>query len=267
MVKSKILVFIPAYNCEKQITRVLQGFDKSLLERVSQVIVIDDQSKDKTAKVAYDYVQKHFNNKKVRVVKNDRNLGLGGSHKMAFLYGERQEMDFVAILHGDNQARTSELQNLLDESEKNPELGAILGCRFMNGSVLKGYDWKRIWGNRLINVIYSLVAFRKSLDIGSGLNLFRLKDLKDHRYLGFDDRMTFNIDLLLDYYRKKTALKFIPITWEEEDQVTNARNFDVAKRAITQLIAWRFNMLSLNKHSPLEYTSRPYRPVIKQNED
>lgn len=257
---AKILVAIPAYNCERQIERVLSGFDQKLLDRVEKVIVIDDRGKDNTASVAQQAIDK-LGLSKVEVVQNDRNLGLGGSHKMAFLHGEMMGADYVAILHGDNQAKTKELHHLIDEAEMNPELGAILGCRFMAGSKLVGYDWKRIWGNRVINLVYSVMALRPSLDLGSGLNLFRLKDLSDHRYLGFDDRMTFNIDLLLDYYGKKTPLKFVPITWSEEDQVSNARNMTIGKVALRQLVRWRFGGLKLADHKPEEYTSSPFKRV------
>jgi hypothetical protein len=167
--------------------------------------------------------------------------------------------DYVAILHGDDQAKAQELNNLIDEAEKDPELGAILGCRFMKGSKLVGYSWERIWGNRAINLVYSIVAMRPSLDLGSGLNLFRLKDLADHAYLGYDDRMTFNIDLLLGYYTKKTKIKFVPITWSEEDQVSNARNFTIGKIALRQLFRWRFGMSKFETHEPSEYQSQPYK--------
>jgi hypothetical protein len=91
--------------------------------------------------------------------------------------------------------------------------------------------------------------------LGSGLNIFRLKDLADHRFLGFDDRMTFNFDLLLDYYSKNTKLVFTPITWTEEDQVTNARNVAVAKRAFRQLMLWRFGKLKFVPNEASHYTS------------
>jgi dolichol-phosphate mannosyltransferase len=261
----KILVAIPSYNCEKQIPRVLAGFDEALLKRIAKVIIIDDRGKDNTASVAQKTIDElGLPQPKVEVVQNDRNLGLGGSHKMAFLYGEKTGMDYVAILHGDDQAKTQELHGLIDEAEKNDGLGAILGCRFMKGSRLKGYSRERIWGNRGINVIYSIVALRKSLDLGSGLNLFRLSDLADHRYLGFDDRMTFNIDLLLDYYSKHTSLKFYPITWQEEDQVTNARNMTIAKIALKQLALWRIGKLPLTKHEASEYTCTPYKTNLSK---
>jgi dolichol-phosphate mannosyltransferase len=250
----KILVAIPAYNCEKQIGRVLAGFDKKLLDRVDKVIVIDNGSTDKTVEAAKTAAAK-LKSKKIEVWQNKANYNLGGTHKVAFLTGEKLGMDYVAILHGDDQAKTVELHRLIDASEADQNLGAILGCRFMKGSKLVGYDWRRIWGNRAINIAYTIVALRPSKDLGSGLNLFHLKDLADHRYLGFGDTITFNIDLLLDYFRKKTKLKFVPITWVEDDQVSNARNFKVGSTAIKKLLSWRLGRSQFNPLPASHYRS------------
>ncbi len=150
----KVLVAIPSYNCAPQIGRVLAGFDDKLLGRVSEVIVIDDRGKDDTGGAAVAALEKlPFDHSKIKVVRNDVNLGLGGSHKMAFLYGERMGADYVAILHGDDQAKAPELNLLLDAAEADPEVGAVLGSRFMKGSTLKGYAWERIMGNRVFNLI------------------------------------------------------------------------------------------------------------------
>ncbi len=254
-----VLVAIPSYNCAPQIGRVLAGLDEKTLSRVSEVIVIDDRGKDDTGAAALAALKDlPIDHSKIKVVRNDVNLGLGGSHKMAFLYGEKMGADYVAILHGDDQAKAPELNLLLDAAEADSELGAVLGSRFMKGSTLKGYAWERIWGNRVFNLMYTVLTGRKTLDLGSGLNLFRLKDLADHRYLGFDDRMTFNFDLLLDYYTKHTRLKFVPITWTEEDQVTNARNVAVGKRAMGQLLKWRLGRLNFSPQPAEKYTSSPY---------
>lgn len=251
---SKILVAIPAYNCEKQIVRVLKGFDSDLLSKISKVVVIDNISSDNTASVALEYINK-INPSKFEVWRNNKNYNLGGSHKVAFLYAEKNKMDYVAILHGDDQADTKELDLLINEASQHPEAGAILGSRFMKGSSLKGYSVERIIGNRIINLIYSIVALRPSLDLGSGLNLFRVEDLKDHRYLGFEDSITFNIDLLLDYFKKKTNIRFIPISWKEEDQVSNAKNFAVGRKAMIKLLRWRFNKERFAQRKASYYTS------------
>ena len=38
--KDRILLFIPAYNCEKQITRVLEQLDASVMRYIDEVIVV-----------------------------------------------------------------------------------------------------------------------------------------------------------------------------------------------------------------------------------
>ncbi len=254
---SKIVVAIPAYNCEPQIGKVISGLSNTLLDRIYKVIVIDNRSTDNTLLAAKLAAKKHGSTK-IEVWQNQNNYNLGGSHKVAFLTAEKLNADYIAIIHGDNQGKSDELHDLIDSAERDPRLGAILGCRFMKGSRLMGYDSKRIWGNKIINLAYSVVCLRSSLDLGSGLNLFKVSELNDHRYLGFGDTMTFNIDLLLDYYRKKTPLKFIPITWREEDQISNARNFQIGTTALKKLSLWRLGYEKntwLNK-KPSDYISK-----------
>ncbi len=250
----KVLVAIPAYNCAKQIGRVLAGFDKALLDRVEKVVVIDNGSKDGTVEAA-QAAAKQLNSPKVEVWRNDANYNLGGTHKVAFLSGERLGMDYVAILHGDDQAETSELNNLLDAAEKDPTVDAFLGTRFMEGSKLVGYDQKRILGNQALNIFYTVLIGQRVRDLGSGLNLFKLSALSDHAYLGYADALTFNFDLLLGFYTKHAKLVYLPITWSEEDQVSNARNFKIGKTAGLQLLKWRFGLLSYPTRTPEQYTS------------
>ena len=50
-VKDKILLFIPGYNCEKQIIRVLGQLDESVMKYITQVIVVNNQSTDNTEEV------------------------------------------------------------------------------------------------------------------------------------------------------------------------------------------------------------------------
>lgn len=256
----KICVCIPCYNCEKQIVRVLKGFEvaRSLYERVVDIIVIDNKSTDRTVDAAIS-TAKLYGLRKVKVIQNNDNYGLGGSHKVAFIYGMETDADYVAILHGDNQARTEELELLIAKAEADQDISAVLGSRFMFKSNLGGYSLIRTVGNYTLNLFYTLVTLRITKDLGSGLNLFRLKDLSDKHFLGFCDRFTFNIDLLLDYYRKKSPIVFVPITWSETDQISNAKAFSVGCTALETVLMWRFNMqktTSASKDYSFEYVWR-----------
>ena len=237
--KPKILIAIPAYNCAKQLPRVLDEIDNKLADRVAEIAVIDNGSPDDTIQAALDY-KKNGRLKNLHVYQNVNNYNLGGTHKVAFLKAEKDGLTHVLILHGDNQAKSDEGNLLIDFAEAHPDQQTVLGSRFSKGSKLIGYDLKRIYGNKVLNLIYTIVTFRSCKDLGSGLNLFALKDMDKRTYLEFADKLTFNFELLLDLIKRKVNFAYHPITWREEDQVSNARNWNIFRTALVNLFQWRF---------------------------
>lgn len=236
----KILVAIPSYNCENQIQRVLNEIDTKLLSRVAEIAVIDNGSTDNTVSKALEYKKTKNLGDKFHVYHNVDNFNLGGTHKVAFQKAVKESFTHVIILHGDNQAKSVEANELIDFMEVHPEHQTVLGSRFNRSSTLKGYGNKRIYGNKVLNGIYSIVTLRKLEDLGSGLNLFALSDLDQKTYIQFADKLTFNFELILDLVKRKVNFAYMPITWREEDQVSNARNFNIFKTALINLFDWRF---------------------------
>jgi len=238
MSEMKILVAIPAYKCAPQITRVLDEIDEKLAARVAEIAIIDNGSPDDTVEKALEY-KKTGRLPHLHVYRNVDNYNLGGTHKVAFLKAEREGFTHVLILHGDNQAKSDEGNLLIDFAETHPDQQTVLGSRFSKGSKLHGYDWKRIYGNKTLNLVYSIVTLRSCKDLGSGLNLFAMSDMDRRTYLEFADKLTFNFELLLDLVKRKVNFAYYPITWREEDQVSNARNWNIFSTALKNLVQWR----------------------------
>ena len=44
----RVLIFIPVFNCEKQIPRVIAKIDKAVQNHVEEVLIIDNRSHDNT---------------------------------------------------------------------------------------------------------------------------------------------------------------------------------------------------------------------------
>ena len=248
----KTVIAIPAYNCAPQIGRVLAEISDEVAARVAEIWVVENRSTDDTLEQALAY-QRSGRLPNLRVFRNRQNNSLGGSHKVAFEHAAAAGFTHVVILHGDNQAKSDEVGLLLDRAEADPQTQTVLGSRFSRRSRLIGYDRKRVWGNRVLNTVFSVVALRPLQDLGSGLNLFALRDLDRDAYLRFANQLSFNYELILDLVRRRVRFAYVPITWREEDQVSNARNVNVFKTGLLNLARWR-----LRRPSPELPADRDY---------
>ena len=91
--KDRFLVFIPAYNCEKQVPRVLeQLLDPRVADFVTECIVVNNRATDGTEDAVRGWMAAHPA-APVRLLRNDKNYGLGGSHKVAFGYAAAHGFD------------------------------------------------------------------------------------------------------------------------------------------------------------------------------
>ena len=220
---AKTLVFIPMYNCEKQVVRVLSKFDKEVLEYVQEVIVVNNRSTDNGEAAVLKFKAEHPE-VPVKLFRNRDNYGLGGSHKVAFNYALENGFTHVIVLHGDDQGELSNLLPYLKSGEYR-DCDCFLGARFMKGSRLDGYSTFRTVGNRVYNLLFSAGVGRMVYDLGSGLNLYRTEALRSGWYLKFKDNMIFNDYMLPAAIARGLRVRFFPIHWREEDQVSNVKLF------------------------------------------
>lgn len=235
--KTKILVFIPAFRCEAQISRVLEQFDLGAQRLIHTVMVVDNRSPDKTLDVAIERGKVLLANCNFIALLNKDNYGLGGSHKAAFTYAIEHNFDYVVVLHGDDQANIHDLLPQL-EAGNHLKVDCLLGARFMRDSRLMGYSWFRTFGNRVYNALFSLVTGKVIFDLGSGLNLYRVDTLRDFYFKNFPDDLTFNYVMLLASYYRKQKVCFFPITWREEDQLSNVKLFQQALKVLGLLAGY-----------------------------
>ncbi len=236
----KIMVFIPMYNCEKQVIRVLKQFDAEVCKFIEEVVIINNRSTDNGEKVVQDYIKKNKKqNIKMTLLRNNENYGLGGSHKVAFNYAISNKYDYVIVLHGDDQGSIKDiLPYIKNKDYKNAD--CLLGARFMKGSRIEGYSKLRIFGNKIFNILFSIVLGEKIYDLGSGLNMYKVSSLKSKYYLTLPDTLYFNDAMLLVLKYKKMNIKFFPISWREEDQVSNNKLYSFSKSLLKMLFKYVF---------------------------
>lgn len=175
--KSRVLVIIPAYNEEKSIGRVI----KKVQENIPgvDVVVIDDGSRDGTAKVA--------RRAGVRVLSHCVNLGPGAAIQTGYKYALRHSYESVVQLDADGQHDPRSIRDLLnvlgDES-----CDLVIGSRFLGD---EGYEPSQIRkiGMSFFGALTSLIVKQKITDSTSGFRVL------NHKVVDF----LANIDYPSDY--------------------------------------------------------------------
>ena len=155
---------------------------------------------------------------------NSMNIGLGGTHKIVFNMAIEEDFASLTIFHGDHQAIVEDAVKILSIARNNPDT-FILGSRFSRDSKLVGYSRLRIFFNCLMNISYSVILRRKISDLGSGLNIFPVRSLKDLAHDKLPNDLTFNIEFLKWLIIEKNEIIWYPITWIETDQISNVKIF------------------------------------------
>jgi glycosyltransferase involved in cell wall biosynthesis len=242
----RILVFIPCYNCESQIGRVLAQFSPDIGRYFTEILVLDNGSKDGTLEAAKAAIRT-VHAPKVTIGRNRANYNLGGSHKAAFAYAKQNNYSHVVVLHGDDQGDIGDLLPILNQGLHN-QFDACLGSRFMPESKLIGYSAFRIFGNYVFNALFSIGTLFTVADLGSGLNIFAATLFNDPAVLKFSDDLRFNIYLLLTGIDQKRKLRFFPISWREDDQVSNVKMTSQALKTLGILGDYVFRRTRFRTH-------------------
>ncbi len=217
-----MLLFVPLYNCQNQISRLISKLDKDTLNFIDEILFIDNLSEDETEKVLLESLKKKKIQKKIKVLRNKTNISLGGSHKLALdIFLKSDHQNFV-IMHGDDQTDLNKLNSLLKDNKNIKNLN-LLGSRFYYDSLTPGYSSVRIIGNRLFNFLFTLATRSRVFDLGCGINLFVKRTIENIPYHNFPNSILFPIFMNMSIILKKENYSWFGVDWREEDQQSNVK--------------------------------------------
>lgn len=114
-------VVIPAYNCEDTIIDSIRSVERQTrYDLVKEIIIVNDGSKDGTAKVVEDYKNKNLQNKIILI--NKENGGAASARNMGI---ENASCDYIALLDSDDEWLPNKLEIQNDIFDKHPEIKAL----------------------------------------------------------------------------------------------------------------------------------------------
>ena len=240
--QKKILIFIPAYNVEKQILRVLKRIPIELLkEYFVRILIIEDFSKDNTKQVIEDYIKTSENNKLMHLIKNEKNHGYGGVQKIAFNYALKNNFDYVIMLHGDDQYEPEKIPefilNLL-----NDDVDAVFGSRFINpkAPLKDGMPLNRYIGNRAVTFIQNLIVGTKMTEFHSGYRSYKINVLKKINFEKNSNDFYFDSEIIVQMAKLEFIIKEIPIATIYADEVSNLKPIPYGINVLISTVKYKF---------------------------
>lgn len=254
--KKKILIFIVCYNAEHTIEPVLDRIPKELWENkdyCTEVLIIDDQSFDKTFYKAHNYSTLHHE-RHITVLYNPQNQGYGGNQKIGYCYAIRRQFDAVVLLHGDGQYAPEYLDRMIKPIVDN-EADAVFGSRMINRvDALKGrmplYKWI---GNQILTSIQNRIIKSRLSEFHSGYRAYRVKTLSEIPFEYNSNYFDFDTDIIVQLVDTKKRIKEIPIPTFYGDEICRVNGIRYAFRIIKSCIQSRLNRLGLYYQPKFDY--------------
>ncbi len=182
---SKLSVFFPAFNEEKNISSTIEKAVEVLKKldlKEFEVIVVDDGSKDKTAEEVLKFSNQ---DKRIRLVKHSVNKGYGHALKTGFI---EARYDWVAFSDSDGQFEFSDITKLMEKAD---QADFILGYRIKRADPLirkvYTFGWKTI-----ARILFGL----KVRDYSCGFKLIKKQSFENCLPLESEEKVT-QIELLV----------------------------------------------------------------------
>lgn len=256
----KILICIVAYDAQSTLKKVLDRIPLEVRQKVAEVVVFDDESKDGTFKVAKDYQISHPDFQNLFIYRNSHNLGYGGNQKRGYLYCIKKGYDIAVLLHGDGQYAPEALPELLKPLEEG-RADAVFGSRMMSpGAALKGgMPLYKYIGNKILTFFENRLLGMDLTEFHSGYRLYSVSALKDIPFERNTNDFHFDTEIIVQLNAKKKRIVEIPIPTYYGDEICHVNGIKYAFQVAISVLEYRLHTLGIIHYPKYAVNSSPYR--------
>jgi dolichol-phosphate mannosyltransferase len=147
--QTKIGVVVPCYKVRDRILGVLERIGPE----IAGIYVVDDACPEATGK----HVEVVSQDPRVRVLKHDRNLGVGGATKTGFREALRDGAEIIVKLDGDGQMDPAQIPRLVGPILRG-RADYVKGNRFFDLESVKAMPWLRKAGNAAMSLLNKVAS-------------------------------------------------------------------------------------------------------------
>ena len=196
----RVLIGIPALDEAASLASVVAAIPERLPGVGSrEVLVVDDGSRDATARVA--------RRAGAQVISHPGNLGVGAAFQTLLREALRRGVDLLVTLDGDGQFDPKDIPALLAPLLRG-EAQVATASRFADPALLPEMPALKIWGNRRVAELVSRLCGHKLRDVSCGYRAYTREALLR---LTVHGAFTYTHETLLDLAAKAVPIVEVPL--------------------------------------------------------
>jgi len=252
----RVLIFIVCYKAEQSIESVLERIGKDIWESkqfYTEILIIDDQSPDRTFYAAEDYSRRHPD-RNLTILYNPKNQGYGGNQKIGYCYAIKKGFDVVVLLHGDGQYAPEYLGRMI-QPILDGDADAVFGSRMVRRlDALKGrmplYKW---FGNQILTSIQNHIMKSHLSEFHTGYRAYSAAALASVPFDRNSDYFDFDTDIIIQFLQTKKRIKEIPIPTFYGDEISRVNGIRYAIRVVRSCLLSKLIRLGIYYHPKFDY--------------
>lgn len=223
---NKLSVIIPAYNEEATLYDILESVVKvDLINNISkEIIIVNDYSKDKTEKVAQDYIDNH-KELDIKYFKHEVNKGKGAALHTGI---KEASGDYLIIQDADLEYDPEEFNNLLKPAVRGVA-DVVYGSRFKGSNPHRILFFWHTIGNRFLTLISNMFTNLNLSDMETCYKLVKTDiikslNLKEKRF-GFEPELTAKLSRIPKIRIYEIGISYYGRTYEDGKKISAKDGF------------------------------------------
>jgi len=239
----RTIVVMPAYNAANTLERTYADIPK---DQVAEIIVVDDQSKDRTVEIAKTLP--------VTLIQHAKNTGYGGNEKTCYDTAREHGADFVVMIHADYQYDARMIPTAI-EILRHGICDVILGNRIRTRreALAGGMPKSKYFANRGLTILENMLSGQNLGEWHSGFRAYTRNVLETVPWQRNSDNFVFDSQFLVQcvHFGFKLGDVPVPVRYFDEASSINLWNSSVyALKTLATFGSWHLHRAGI-RSSPL----------------
>jgi len=236
---SNAIVVIPTYNEVENIERLLRNIFS--LQRTFDVLVVDDNSPDGTAKLVNSLIEEFP--KQLNILSRRGKMGLGTAYIAGFKWALEREYEYVFEMDADFSHNPNDLIRLYNACSKGG-YDLSVGSRYVDGVNVVNWPMSRVLLSWLASIYVRFVTRMKIYDTTAGFVCYKRRvlekiNLDKIQFVGY----AFQIEMKFKTYLADFRIIEVPVVFTDRTKGESKMSGGIISEAIFGVMKMKFKSL------------------------